>query len=266
MTTTEFIYVANEDLFGNHWFKDLTPNYRRLPASEVPKPWTHGFGFTSFTYNAPLYLAHLARTLRAKGVRIIQHRVGSLDEAYCIPQVSSTPVKLVINATGLGSKTLLGVQDPKVYPARGQVVVAKGKGVRKLYGCRSGMPPGQSIYVIPRPGPDNLVVLGGTYVVNEWNTDPDPATAERILQNAFKICPALAGPPEEGKTKTWRDIEVVKHQVGLRPNREGGVRIELVHRKVGDGVKELTLLPKRVKDDVGREVGVVHAYGIGPAG
>jgi D-amino-acid oxidase len=206
---------------------------------------------------------HLAKTLRAKGVRIIRHRVGSLDEAYSIPEVSSKPVKLVINATGLGSRTLIGVEDKKVYPARGQVVVAKGKGVRKLYGCRSGMPAGQSIYVIPRPGPDNLVILGGTYVVNEYNTDPDAATAERILQNAFKICPDLAG---THKGRTWRDIEVVKHQVGLRPNREGGIRVELVGRKIGDGVREEALLPRRVKEDMGREVAVVHAYGIGPAG
>ena len=26
MTTTEFVYVADEDLFGVHWFKDMTPN------------------------------------------------------------------------------------------------------------------------------------------------------------------------------------------------------------------------------------------------
>lgn len=107
-------------------------------------------------------------------------------------------------------------------------------------------------------------------MVNEYNTDPDAATAERILQNAFRICPDLAGPAsDEGgrkRERTWRDIEVVKHQVGLRPNREGGIRVELVGRKIGEGVKELALLPKRVKEDMGREVGLVHAYGIGPAG
>lgn len=44
-------------------------------------------------------------------------------------------------------------------------------------------------------------------------------------------------------------VEIVSHNVGLRPAREGGARIEL-ERKVVKGIK----------------VGVVHAYGFGSAG
>lgn len=44
-------------------------------------------------------------------------------------------------------------------------------------------------------------------------------------------------------------VEIISHNVGLRPAREGGARIELERRKVG-----------------GRKVGVIHAYGFGSAG
>jgi len=37
----------------------------------------------------------------------------------------------VVNATGLGSKSLIGVEDDKVFPARGQVVLVDAPGVRK---------------------------------------------------------------------------------------------------------------------------------------
>lgn len=87
------------------------------------------------------------------------------------------------------------------------------------------------------------------------------AVADRILQDCFKLIPELAGPEiiVEGNTKrarTWKDIEIVSHNVGLRPARKGGVRVELEERQ----------LPGIVSEKRNDKVAVVHAYGIGPAG
>jgi hypothetical protein len=119
---------------------------------------------------------------------------------------------------------------------------------------------GQQCYVIPRPGPEGHVTVGGTMVADDYSTLPDPKTGERILKDAFRICPALA---EGGKS--WEDIEVVSHNVGLRPARHGGMRLELEERRIGQG-KLSQLVPKRGQQGVGKAVACMHAYGIGPAG
>jgi hypothetical protein len=202
-----------------------------------------------------LYLTYLAEKLKSNGVPFIRQRVSALDEAYHIPQIGQ--VDLVINATGLGAKSLIGVQDPKVFPARGQTVLVKAPNVLTNFGCRDTdfLPKGESMYIIPRPSPEGHVILGGTFLPDNYSTLPDMDVAERILKNAYNLCPALS----DGQG--WEKIEVVKHNVGLRPCREGGARIDLEERSTGEG----KLLPASVKGK-GRQVGVVHAYGIGPAG
>jgi hypothetical protein len=113
--------------------------------------------------------------------------------------------------------------------------------------------------MIPRPGPSGHLVLGGTYIKDDYSTLPDLDTAKRILQDCYKLEPLLAGKNGMG----WEDIEVVAHNVGLRPAREGGARVELETRRVG-GSKGVGVGGKSVRG--GREVAVVHAYGFGGTG
>lgn len=61
-----------------------------------------------------------------------------------------------------------------------------------------------------------------------------------------------------------KDIEVVGINVGIRPCRVGGARVELEKRRMGDGWKHPA--PKLNNDYMGREVGVVHAYGFAGVG
>ncbi|KAK8849413.1 hypothetical protein IAR55_004745 [Kwoniella newhampshirensis] len=255
-----FYYWSEEGRWQIPWYKDLVFGYRDLPPSEVPAPFKFGVTYEAYTLNTPLYLQHLASTLRALGVPIIRQRVSSLDEAYSLPSVG--PVNLVINATGLGARTLLGVEDPLVHPAKGQTVLVRAPDVKECYGLVDLLSrPGQSSYIIPRPGPDSHVILGGCYLPNDWSTGPNPEVATLILQEAHKLCPRLDG---KGGKGTWKDIDIISHNVGLRPVREGGLRCEVEERTTGQSRRDL--LPKGGKVGGGRKVAVVHAYGIGPAG
>lgn len=213
---------------------------------------------------------------------------------------------MVVNALGLGNKTLLGVEDDKMYPAQGQTVLVKAplvntctmatgtvdkKGPAKSGESRPRPPPTPEnvralclavadaeatlnldlteatkadadaiAYIIPRPGPEGHVVCGGTFNKDNYSTLPSLPEAERILKACFALDPLLAGP---GEGKTWRDIEIVTHNVGLRPSREGGVRLELETRQVGG--KATDLAPKS-RATARRGVAVVHAYGPGGTG
>lgn len=225
----------------------------------MPKAFEHAYGFGIYTLNPPRYLAHLSAKVRRAGVPIIRARVSSLDEAYSIAGRTT----LVINATGLGARSLLGVEDDKVFPARGQTITVHAPTVRKCYSSktRSRLPgTGFQTYIIPRPGPEGHVTLGGTFLKGDYSTLPDLATSERILKETYELCPEL------GQGKGWENIKVVSHNVGLRPAREGGMRLELEERVLGDYGSKKGLIPEGGRDGMGRKVGVVHAYGIGPAG
>ena len=59
----------------------------------------------------------------------------------------------------------------------------------------------------------NDCVLGGTADEGDWNTEPNPETAEGILRRCTALEPRLAG------------AEILEHRVGLRPGRPE-VRLE----------------------------------------
>ncbi|ODO05717.1 hypothetical protein I350_04777 [Cryptococcus amylolentus CBS 6273] len=262
---------------GTPWFHKLVFDYKDLKAtSTAPLPGNKAYGhsFTSYVLNAPAYLAHLGADVRSRHIPIIRARLSSLDEAYSLPSIG--PVQLVVNATGMGAKSLIGVEDDKVHPARGQTVLVKAPGFKECVMQTEGfyVAPGKSefltqpippAYIIPRPGPEGHVVLGGVYQPNVWDTLPSLTEAERILKDCYDLAPALAGP----NGKSWKDIEIVSHNVGLRPAREGSPRLELEELEIGEGASRkgaYAIAPAVGKLGHKRKVAVVHAYGIGSSG
>lgn len=128
--------------------------FRVLPENELPERVKFGTSFSTATVNAPEHIKYLQRRLRDQyGVRFVRERLSSIQSAYASPST-----KIVFNCTGLGSKTLPGVEDPKCYPTRGQVVLVKAPHVRTNI-MRHGVD--YETYVIPRPGSNGNVILGG---------------------------------------------------------------------------------------------------------
>lgn len=117
--------------------------------------------------HAPNYLRHLAAKLRSKGIKIHRQRLTSLEEAYELSEFGK--VRLVINASGLGARSLIGNSDKSdIYPIRGQTVLVKAPGMKTCYMAASDHPDENTTkdteipeptYIIPRPGPENHVVL-----------------------------------------------------------------------------------------------------------
>ena len=97
-----------------------------------------------------------------------------------------------------------------------------------------------------------MVLLGGTFQLNNWDTSVDIPTARGILARAQELVPELAISP----------LRVHAHNVGLRPAREGGPRVEV--QSVVVPSKD-TLVPKLsgASADHTKTTLVVHAYGFG---
>jgi D-amino-acid oxidase len=196
------------------WWAPAARDVRYLP---IAKPWTREVRFQAPLVEMGTYLPWLRDRFAAAGGRVVRRRVDRLEEALV-----EAPV--VVNATGLAAGALCG--DPDVHPARGQIVLVANPGV--FISVRDEGEPGT--YVHPR---SRDVVLGGTWQEGDWNTTPDPATRDAILERCRALVPELAGAPITGE------------KVGLRPARRGGPRVEAEKWPGGT---------------------VVHAYGHGGAG
>lgn len=191
-----------------------------------------------------MYLTYLHNQLSALGVRIIHHRLDSLTEAFeGIASLGIPPADKVINASGLGSASLLGVEDSLMYPIRGQTVLVRPPQPIRF----STRDPSRKTYIISRPSADpeiaEEVILGGCYQEGNFDLSVDPQLTAHILQEALLTRPDLS------KDGTVEGICVLKEIVGLRPARKTGARLEIEHITIAGKTKH-----------------VVHCYGIGSVG
>jgi D-amino-acid oxidase len=63
-------------------------------------------------------------------------------------------------------------------------------------------------------------ILGGSYEKGRWESQPDPNLAQRIMKRCVELVPELTN------GKGVEALSIVRHGVGLRPHRIGGVRLE----------------------------------------
>jgi D-amino-acid oxidase len=113
---------------------------------------------------------------------------------------------------------------------------------------------GEITYIIPRPSPTGNVLLGGTYQAGNWDLSIDLGVAERIMERCAKIEPCL--------TDAASSARVVSHNVGLRPARIGGPRVE--RELVSTPTRSKLLGPQQLPtEDGSTPMRVVHAYGFG---
>ena len=106
-----------------------------MDTNEVPAGATSGVSFTTVSLNPELYLPWLKSELDGRGVKFVKKRVYSIGEAAEI----AGPKGVVINATALGARSLIGVQDTAVYPIRGQTILAYAPSVQEFLSYPLGL-------------------------------------------------------------------------------------------------------------------------------
>jgi D-amino-acid oxidase len=138
--------------------------------------------------------------VRDLGGEIVTRHVTALTE------LAGTGADALVNCPGLAARDLVG--DRSVYPVRGQIVRVTNPGI--TMSVRDEFHPAGRAYVHPR---SNDCILGGTFDEDQWDTEPDPATAEAIIARCTEIVPAIA------------NARVIENLAGLRPGRPE-VRLE----------------------------------------
>ncbi|KAJ5701939.1 D-amino-acid oxidase [Penicillium malachiteum] len=173
--------------------------------------------------DCPAHLQWLKSQVTSLGGEIKRQEVASLSEIYAAYPQST----VILNASGLGARTLDGVNDAKSHPVRGQNVL--------LYYHTQGE---QDTYIIPRPG-SKLLVCGGVFQPGRDSPVVDAATVADEMRRTNLLAPHVVS----------KNPDIVASIIGIRPGREGGYRLEHETRQ---GSKN--------------KVHILHAYGHGHNG
>lgn len=159
--------------------------------------------------------------------------VTKLSDAYSLHHLGTAD--LVINCTGLLSRELEDIEieeKRRIYPVRGIVFVAEnttGMKCNLLIDIFDPKYPDEKLYFMPRR--EGELIMGGVFQENEESKVVDPTFIVRMITRCKKYLSQY----------NWDDLKIVRTQVGYRPFRKGGYRIERVGK-------------------------VIHCYGVGAAG
>ena len=171
---------------------------RQLGVVEVPRAhFSSGYAVDVPVADTSIYLDYLARRFTDAS--------GKFAPAAPLERLADVPDDgaLIINCSGIGARQLAG--DRELEPHRGQIaVVAK---LNLPYAIVCDDPP--LMYAIPRT---NDCVLGGTNDISD-NPEPTPDETSRIVAEALHVLGIDQAP-------------VLRDQVGIRPFRRTGVRLE----------------------------------------
>ncbi|KAJ5805207.1 D-amino-acid oxidase [Penicillium riverlandense] len=213
---------------------DYLKDFCVIPKTDLPEGVAFGVKFTTVTLNAPMHIRYLIEKLRLDyGIQVLRKKIPDIQSAFL-----SQDTQLVFNCTGNGARVLPGVEDSKCFPTRGQVVLARAGHVNRNI-MRHGKD--YETYIIPRPGSNGNVILGGFMQKGVSTGDTFKEETESILSRTKALLPDLNSPMTE-------PLAVF---AGLRPSREGGARVAM---------EEIAL-------NFGKRKGViVHNYGAGGTG
>jgi D-amino-acid oxidase len=236
------------------WFAQDVEGFKMLGTRQINGQTLTSHTYKSLMINVPMYLQYVLEKAVSLGARtyktslpISSTLAGTLHYTTEIIKhnVRATPITAFVNATGISALKL--VPDSNIFPVRGQTITVRGeaKGITTVDASPENPTPESPniTYILPRPH-SGTTVLGGTKQVGNWSGEPNPQTTREILERAKEFAPELLNEA--------REFEVVSEQVGLRPGRRGGARVEVEQVRSPGGH--------------GEAIVVCHAYGHAGAG
>jgi len=192
---------------------------------ELPANFAAGICFNALVADTRFFIKYLFKLFESLGGKMMRIEVKSIADV-----VDKANADLIVNCSGLASEFL--VPDPKVYAGRGQVIKINAPFIKTVYLLENE---DELVYIIPR----NLdCVIGGTFEPDNRRVESDPYINTQIFKKCGELIPQI------------EKCEVISYNVGFRPCRQGGLRLE--HELITNGY--------------GKKVAVIHNYGHGGAG
>ncbi|MDQ6758163.1 MAG: FAD-binding oxidoreductase [Bacteroidota bacterium] len=193
------------------WFSFMPEgSYHIMKKHEIPKGNAIGYDVLVPLIETQIFLPWLTNELQKMNIEIEKKEINSFDEIE--------NAELIINCSGLASQHLCN--DKELIPIRGQVALLEPNNFPFIF-LDNEMP----LYIVPRK---DAVIVGGTFEEGINDAICEPATLDKILDNAYKAFPEL------------KEKKIIGNWAGLRPYRPL-VRVE-------------------------RERNIIHNYGHGGSG
>ncbi|SCU78083.1 LAME_0A03224g1_1 [Lachancea meyersii CBS 8951] len=217
-------------------------NFHELSQASLPRGVASGFQYDTYCLNAPEYLNFLMSQVKqlceTHQVELFMNRMTlqSLSQVHDICPSNS----VVFNCSGKGLQ-YDGTYDPKCFTIRGQTLLlnapqdTKYSSLTVTHQDRHG----NWTFVIKRPakhGQNAQYILGGTKQLDFDGVAPRESDTRAILERGRILFPELM---------VGNDFSIARVNVGFRPAREGGSRVDLERTPRGP---------------------VVHSYGLGGMG
>lgn len=223
------------------WFKNMSCKFRELDASEFHKDkFAYGYEFDGFVIRTSYYLTFLINEMwkmagpiaSANPFSGVPGKNGSHASRFNLKRFTLTSIKeafnlhangkadIVVNCSGLAVKDLEDLESSekeKMIPIRGVVfVVENNTNLDRITIVETGKdePADETLYIMPRR--EGELIIGGCFQKGNYSETIEPELKNRILGRAKKYLPEF----------DWSNIKIVREQVGFRPFREGGYRIE----------------------------------------
>ena len=151
-------------------FESCPPDIIPRPASFAHLPFAHltspGFGYATLLVEPLIFLAKMQADLHAANVRLVPYELATLG------QTSNLSENIIVNCTGLGSKTICN--DRLMHSVKGQLVLLPPQpNLQYLFAGHHG-------YVFPR---QDYVVVGGSEEMDIADPTPNMQICKAILAN-----------------------------------------------------------------------------------
>ena len=149
---------------------NFPPVNRALTPAEHPFPGERVYRYDTLFVEPGRFLRRMLEDVQLAGGRIAVRRFETPADIAALPE------RLVFNCTGLGARALFG--DTELRPARGQLAfLIPQPEVRYAFIFPEG-------HMFPRA---DGILLGGTFELDQWSTEPDPEAIARILESHRRL-------------------------------------------------------------------------------
>lgn len=185
--------------------------FRLLEPHELAPGMSWGCKYQAYCVNVPVYCSWLLQTFLARGGQVLKCQLSCAHDAFEMAKGRGLgEVSTIINCSGRNFDL-----DPATDIVRGQTVLVKNPYHSTV---TMQLRDGGWAFLIPRPLQGGTIV-GGTKEHGDWEADPRDETTRRVLATAADMFPDFV--------KSADEFEVVKVNVGRRPWRRGGLRLEV---------------------------------------
>lgn len=204
------------------WYKDFVEDFEVLDEKKLPEDTVCGFLYKTVIISVPIYLHYLLQELLRSGVVVKRvKQLKNIEEARHYHH-SGKIADVVVNCAGVLVSQLKGFEDDKRnYRVRGQVLLVSNN-AKKITVVEPLSPDVEDeiLYVFPRK--EGGSILGGCFIEDTTEKE-DIGMTKRIIQRAKKYAPELVDTSFKNNSL---EIEIVRVNIGLRPMRETGARVE----------------------------------------